>query len=167
MVRASLLLPLLALAACDKEADGPGSAARNDAAQVTLDAGDGRVRAAVGGNGGALKVDLPGFKGEVKLPPIKLDAANFELNGVGLYPGSTIEGVDIGGDDRAALRLRFASPADPATVRDWFADRLGKAGFTLRSDGPSLVGKDQDGKPFRMDLTPAAGGANGVVAIGG
>ena len=160
MPRAFLLVPLLALAACGQSAD--------KGTTITLDGKDGAVRGSADGGTGAVKLDLPGFKGEFKLPRIKLNADDFDLNGVHLYPGSTVETVDVrGADDKGHVRIGFASPASPVTVRDWFAGRLGKAGFTLRNEGIALVGTDDENKPFRMDL--AADGTNrakGVIVLG-
>jgi hypothetical protein len=168
MRRASLLLPLLVLAACDRSAD--------KGTTLTLNSADGTVRGSADGGTGAVKLDLPGFKGEFKLPRIKLNADDFDLNGVHLYPGSTIETLDVqgkenagndGGQDGGQVRVAFSSPASPAKVRDWFAERLGKAGFTLRPDGQGLVGTDDDKKPFRMDLAAdGADRAKGIVVLG-
>ena len=158
MLRSLLLVPLLAMTACQKSED--------QGASVTFNASGGEVRGALGGDTGGIKVDLPGLKGELKLPKIDLDADNFELNGVHLYPGSKIETIDIRGD-QGGLKLRFDSPETPATVRDWFLERLEKAGFRLSADGDALVGTDDDGKPFRMELTPDGDGAKGTIAIGG
>lgn len=123
---------------------------------------------------GKFAVKVPGFSGSLKLPKLKLDANNVEFNGVHLYPGSTVSTFDLNasGDDKEGgngkVRIGFESPADPATVRDWFAERLGKVGFTLKAQGNSLVGTDDEKKPFRIDLEPAgAGKAKGMVIAGG
>lgn len=164
MLRASTLLPLLAptlvLAACGQSAD--------KGTTITLNSKDGEVRGSADGGTGAVKLDLPGFKGEFRLPKVKLDAENFDLNGVHLYPGSTIETVDVRGDDNdGRVRIAFASPANTNTVRDWFAGRLNKAGFTLRSEGSTLVGTDDENKPFRMELNAdGAERAKGTIVLG-
>lgn len=166
MPRPLLLLALaLPIAACDGK--------RDEGTSITFNSDDGNSTGAVDGRTGAVKIDLPGFKGEFTLPKIKLDADNFDLNGVHLYPGSTIDTLDVGGGDDGAssnggsVRVRFTSPATPATVRDWFQARLQKAGFTLRTEGNALVGQDKDKKPFRMDLSPSGGDrAAGTIVIG-
>lgn len=170
MLRPLLLAALaLPIAACD--------GGRDEGTSITFNSQDGNATGAVDGKTGAVKIDLPGFKGELTLPKIKLDADNFDLNGVHLYPGSTIDNLDVsGGDgdkngdkdgDNGSVRVRFTSPATPAAVRDWFQARLEKAGFTLRSEGNALVGQDEDKKPFRMDLTPSGTDrAAGTIVIG-
>ncbi|WP_374942106.1 hypothetical protein [Sphingomonas sp.] len=143
MLRPILLATLaLQLGACDSN--------RGDGTSVTINrnnnAGDGNAAAAIDGKSGAVKIDLPGFKGEFTLPKIKLDADNFDLNGV---------------------HIAFSSPAAPATVRDWFLGRLKTAGFTLHSEGDAIVGQDEDKKPFRMELTPkGADRSAGTIVIG-
>src|SRR3546814_16151456 len=76
-----------------------------------------------------------------------------------LYPGSQIANmaVDAKGDKGGAVTVDFDSPADPATVLDWFNGKLGAAGFSLTTKGNGLVGTTDEGKPFRLDLAPAAG----------
>ncbi|MBY0283932.1 MAG: hypothetical protein K2W81_08205 [Sphingomonas sp.] len=155
-MRALVLLALLAapLAACgDKEGDSAISFSGN-------------------GTDGNFAINVPGFSGNVKLPKLKLDASNVEFNGVHLYPGSTVSSfnLDASGDGdkgNGKVRIGFDSPADPATVRDWLAERLGKANFTLRAQGNSLIGTDDEKKPFRIDFEPAgAGKSKGVVTAG-
>jgi hypothetical protein len=84
-----------------------------------------------------------------------------------LYPGSklveaaTIMPHEV--DDMTSFS--FWSPAPPAKLRDWYAGELGKAGYKLRAEGDSLVGTDDRGKPFRLDLMAAPGGnAMGVAS---
>ncbi|MBY0520228.1 MAG: hypothetical protein K2P79_07360 [Sphingomonas sp.] len=160
---AMMCLPV-ALAGCDK--DGEGST-------ITLDATDtkGNFTAGVDGKTGQLSIDAPGIKGKISLPKIHLDDSSFEMNGVKLYPGSTVRGMDIvahgknsGGDKQDSIRVSFASPADPATVRAWFADKLGKADFSVKADGNSLVGTDDEGRPFKLELIPTDDGkSRGII----
>lgn len=170
---ASVCLLALPLAACD---DGkPG-------ATITINStdSDGNVHAGVDGKTGEVAIDTPVFKGNFKLPKIHLDGANFEMNGVHLYPGSTISTMNIEGRDHSdkdkggeddgdgGIRVTFDSPADPATVRDWFKDKLTKAGFTVTASGNGLRGTTDEKKPFALDLEPAGTGhSRGVISING
>ena len=158
--------PLLLLCGCG---DGePGTT-------ITINAPDreGNVSGSVDGKTGEVAVKVPGFAGRFTLPKIKLDADDFDLNGVHLYPGSTIGSVNIvggkgdDGDDGGRVRVAFESPADPATVRHWFDTKLGGAGFKLATSGNALVGTDNEGKPVRIELSPAANGhARGIITAG-
>ena len=159
---ALVLLPLLA--ACD----------RSDEAGTTVTIGGTNASAGIDA-GGRVKIDTPVFRGDFTLPKINLTADNFDIDGVHLYPGSRIQGVDVragegkgdgkGGDDDR-VTVRFESPADVATVRGWFADAWRKAGKDVAVDGNALRGTTDD-KPFAVELTPAGDGRTaGVVRIG-
>lgn len=86
-----------------------------------------------------------------------------------LYPGSKlVEAARIMPHEPADMTsFSFWSPAAPATLRGWYQTELSKAGYKLRVDGDSLIGTDKGGKPFRLDLMAAPGGAAmGVVSKG-
>ncbi len=150
----------LALSACDRS---------NEGASVSINADGGNVLGAINGETGEMKIDVPGFQGTVKLPKIKIDTGNFDLNGVRLYPGSSIKTLNIVGDDKAGgLRVAFASPATPAIVRDWFAQRLGKVGYKVHPEGANLIGTTDENKPFRLELAPDGNDkATGTIVISG
>lgn len=154
---AALALPL---AACDRPSEGTS---------VTINADGGNTLGSIDGRSGEVKVNLPGFSGQIKLPKVQLDATNFDLNGVHLYPGSTIDAVDVGSSDKdAGVRIRFTSPATPEQVRGWFNERLGKVGFQLKQDGAGLTGTTDENKPFRLDLDGDGGTrAKGTIVLGG
>lgn len=107
---------LLPLAACGADKDGTSIS-------INTSNGDGSVLAGFDGNGEA-SIDTPFFKGKVTLPNVKLDANNFDMNGVHLYPGSTIGSVNItaknkpDAEEDGHVRVAFTSPASPAAVRD-------------------------------------------------
>ena len=117
-------------------------------------------------------IDTPVFKANVSLPKLALDSRNVDFNGVHLYPGSSVTGMDVNATadqerGEPVVTIRFASPAQPQTVRDWFHDQLTKkAGFTLTRDAGGLSGTTDEGKPFRMTLEPGEGGkAQGTITI--
>ena len=163
LLAAALALPL---AACDRPGDGTS---------VSINADGGNALGSIDAQSGEVKVDVPGFSGQFKLPKIQLDATDFDLNGVHLYPGSTIDTVNVAtaGKD-GGLRLAFTSPASADQVRSWFQERLGKAGFTLRQDGRGLTRTTDENKPFRLELNGDGGGggngggkAKGTIVLGG
>jgi hypothetical protein len=167
MIRHLAIACLLAapLAACDGAKEGT---------TVSLNATDpdGNVVAAVDGKTGQVSINAPGFTGKMNLPKIQIDADNFDMNGVHLYPGSKISTMNIdahdrpGKDDDGSVRVSFDSPAAPTKVRDWFQQKLTDAGFTLQASGNGLTGKTNEGKPFSLDLTPAgADHSNGTISI--
>jgi hypothetical protein len=161
-MRTLILLPVLALAACNG-GDGNGTT-------ISINANDSNgAFAATADKDGRIAIDAPGFKGAFKLPSIKLDAGNFDLHGVKLPPGSVISAMDIqGGDgDKGGLTLRFRSPLGAKAVQDWFAPKLAKAGYALTGAGNVLSGKTDEGKPFSLTVTPTTPGASeGMITIG-
>ena len=154
----------LALGGCGSKDDGtPGT-------EVTLDAkGDsGENVAASLDKSGTAKINVPGFKAEIALPKIKLDADDFDMDGVKLYPGSTIQAFNIVGDgkkDSGTVKVSFDAPGEPKMVLDWFAKRLAnEAGYKLTANGMSLTGTNKDGGPFSLALEPGASGhSKGVI----
>ena len=165
---AAALVLTLPLAACDDSGTGTSIS-------INSTDSDGNVVARVDGNTGAVSINAPGFTGKLNLPKIHLDAEDFEMNGVHLYPGSTISGMNVeahdGGkagddDDNGSVRVSFASPAAPATVRDWFQQKLNGAGFTVTPNGNGLTGTTDDKKPFKLELTAdGADKAKGVITL--
>lgn len=119
------------------------------------------------GQTGQVAVNLPGFSGKLKLPKLHLDGNDIELNGVHLYPGSKVTGMNIDADhENGVVHIAFDSPADPASVRSWFQSKLTGAGFTLHAEGNGLAGTTDDNKPFKLDLQPDAGGhAKGTITV--
>ncbi len=165
MSRPHLIVPLallLSVAACDRPDEGT---------TIAINADGGTMTGGIDGKTGALKVDIPGFKGELALPKMTLNAENFDMNGVHLYPGSSIQAMNIQGGDGTGdegVRLSFTSPATPQVVRDWFVTRMEKGGFTVAADGNRLRGTTDDKKAFTLDLTPAgADRAAGTLVVGG
>jgi hypothetical protein len=169
MTRALMIAALFALplAGCD---GGKGGTT------ISLNASDadGNVVAGIDGNTGDVAINAPGFSGKMSLPRIHLDASNFEMNGVHLYPGSTISGMNIdahdhgqGSDDDGTVKVTFESPAKPDTVRAWFEEKLNGAGFHVKADGTGLSGTTDEKKPFSLDLSPVgADHAKGVIVTG-
>lgn len=156
MRRSTLVLAAtltLSLAACDRRDDGTQIA-------VTANGSGGAVD-----KDGQVKIDTPAFKGAFRLPQINLSAENFDINGVHLYPDSKIAAVNVGATGKDKVTVRFISPADPATVRTWFAEQFRQAGTEVRGDGNTLTGRDDD-QTFTIDLSPRGRQSAGVVRIG-
>ena len=115
---------------------------------------------------GAVKIDTPVFKGDLKLPAFTLDGADLQLDGLDLYPGSQVRDVKVnarGGE--GGVQIAFDSPAPADVVRTWYRDALADAGIRVTSDGMS--GQTEGGKPFRIALGDNGGDASqGTITIG-
>lgn len=169
----ALLLPIaLFIGGCDGDKEGT-----TISFNMSDSEGNESSVANVDGKTGEVSINAPGFKGKVSLPKMNLGSENFSLNGVKLYPGSTIKTMNIsankgdsgaGEGDKDRVRVVFDSPATPDKVIDYFAEKLGKADFVLTRKGKGLTGTDDEQKPFSLEVTPAADGhSKGVITAGG
>lgn len=153
-------VPLLALAACD------GAQQTKPEVHTKTD-----VQLQVDGKTGQVSVNIPGLDAKVHVPKMILDNSHFDLDGVTLYPGSTVSSVNVNAKDRngahqADLALSFTAPADPAKVRDWFARALAEKAATVRNEAGALVGQMPDGSAYRFAFAPAgAGQTKGTVEV--
>ncbi|HEY0623037.1 hypothetical protein [Sphingomonas sp.] len=152
MTRNWLALPLvLALAACG---DGSGE---GNGASISVNSGEGNASIKADKDG-RVAVKVPGFEGSIKLPKFDLKAENFEVDGLKLYPGSTIASLnvdanrDAGGEDR--VRVQFEAPAAAGQVRSWFEEQMQAAGFTVAAKDGQFSGKTSEGSDFTLKLDP-------------
>ncbi|URW74524.1 hypothetical protein M9980_08000 [Sphingomonas donggukensis] len=168
-MRAFLILaPAALLAACN----GGGSA--DDGTEISIKGGTGSEFSAGMGKDGRVSIDAPGFKAAINLPKVKLDAGDFDINGVGLPAGSTIESMNIDGNEKGngaageSVNVRFTSPTGTAGVREWFQGKLAAEGFKLTAEGDNLSGTTDEGKPFRLTTRSVGNGrSESTLAIGG
>jgi hypothetical protein len=169
MIRTALVVALIALplAAC-------GDGKQGTTITFNSSDADGNTTGVIDGTTGKVAINAPGFSGALSLPKIHIDSNDFNMNGVHLYPGSTVSGMNVnaqgngkGGDGDGNVTVNFSSPAKPDTVQAWFLDKLNHAGFDVKSDGTGISGMTDDKKPFRLDLSPdGADKAKGVITMG-
>lgn len=112
-----LLLPI-ALAAC------------HGSANINIDGNDTDGNSVISTDAnGRIQIKAPGIQGSITLPKVPLDAKNFDIDGVTLYPGSTLKNLKVNdsqGDKDGQVIVEFESPAAPTVVRDWFRDNMTK-----------------------------------------
>ncbi|MBY8825914.1 hypothetical protein [Sphingomonas colocasiae] len=167
-MRASLLAlaaPLALLAGC-----GGGDDAGTSISIKGNDTEGKPATAIMDGGTGAVKIDVPGFEASIKLPKVQLDADNFDIGGVKLYPGSKVTAMNIDaakkGETKDSVTIAFDSPADAATVKAWFLEKMKAESFTVAEAATGLSGKTDDGNAFTLTLTQgAAGSSTGSIAI--
>ncbi len=96
------------------------------------------------------------------------DGGAVDMAQVPLYPGSTMVDMKImPHEEDDMMGVAFDSPADAATVRQWYLTTLVPKGFTLKEDGSALTGTDSAGNPVRIDVQPAAAGhSTGTISKG-
>jgi hypothetical protein len=146
MLRCTLLALPLTLAAC-----GPGGNTN-----ISIHDSDGDVNISTDDNGQA-SIKLPGFDATVKLPKMDITGDNFDVNGVKLYPGSTVRDVNIdahdgNGDKDGRVALKFEAPASLDKVQAWFRDAMAKHGFKVSPQGSGFAGTTDDGQPITLEL---------------
>lgn len=154
-MRALLLLLPLALAACD------GKGGTTISINASSDDGENSTFSVTNGTATVKGGD---FEGHFKLPAIKMTAENFDMDGVKLYPESTItsfniDATDHKGDtkDEGKVVAAFTSPADLAKVQAWFRDKLTDKGFKFAAKGDGFAGTTEDGERFTLDLAADGG----------
>lgn len=157
-----LIAPVLFLAACSKGGDGTNfsiNAKTDDGSPVTAQAN---------GQTGHVSIDTPAFKADVKLPKFVLDSTHMDIDGVKLFPGSKVEGVDVEGGDNedGSVRISFDSPADAGQVHGWFQKQMSDAGYTVKAEGAGFTGTTDKGDPFTLELQGGgAGHTKGVMHL--
>ena len=165
---AFLIPPIMFLAACgseEKKSEGTEVSinAEGDGGGIKIQAGKDGGKIRIGGDGAAINIDVPDF--------VDLDVAgDFDIDGVKLYPGSTVTKVDVdandkNGADKATVKLGFTSPAAPAKAAEWMASEFAKKGVTVTRSGDTLAGKDKDGADFTIKFAPDGANAKGEVLI--
>lgn len=153
-----LLLPI-ALAAC------------HGSANINIDGNDTDGNSVISTDAnGRIQIKAPGIQGSITLPKVPLDAKNFDIDGVTLYPGSTLKNLKVNdsqGDKDGQVIVEFESPAAPTVVRDWFRDNMTKQGFKVTTKDDNLIGTTDDGQPFALQLS-AQGDAKtkGLMQVG-
>lgn len=149
---------LALLTACGKSDDKNGT-------EISITGTDSKGKPAgakLDGKAGRVTLDVPGVKLDLPLPKIELDAGDFGIGDVSLYPGTKINTLNIAtdkkGDGEDEVKITFDAPATPDKVIAWFAEQMKAEGFTLNLNGASIAGKTDDGDPFTLNLTPGADG---------
>jgi hypothetical protein len=166
------VLPVLALAGCSDNAHETKTTVTKDGVTtttVTTSDGDNSV---VSG----LKIDTDKFKANLDIPGISFGGDHFDMDGMKLYPGSTVNGVrvhatDKPGDDHGDVVMAFTSPAAPAVVAKHMADQALAAGFMLTSNTTALISgskPDDDGtNRFSVTLAPQGTATTGQLTVTG
>ncbi len=168
-------LPLLLLAACEikvnDDAKGDANANAGESAAISIDAG-GNVAMASADEPSSLSLSIPGIDAKIKVPGIELGGEDMNIDGMKLYPGSKMTGVNVtdkeGGNGR--VEIRFVSPAAPDVVARYYADAAGQADFTgvklARTGAASTVtAVNGEGDPMTITLQPAGKGTLGSIMM--
>jgi hypothetical protein len=164
MSRYAALLLALPLAACgaDEGTTNFSISANGEDGNVTIKGGEGRA-----------EVKGPGIEGSIRLPKIQIDAADFDVNGMKLYPGSSIRDFNISANDKSGdkddgnVTVAFTSPAALDKVQSWFRDKMAERAFKVTPQGNGFAGTTDDDQPLLLELTAdGAERTKGTLKIG-
>nr|WP_047168937.1 hypothetical protein [Sphingomonas sp. Y57] len=169
-----LSVPLLLLGACEMKV-GKDEGAK-DGASVEISA-DGNVAIAAKDGVEGVSVSVPGFEGKLKIPGMELGGDHMDIDGMKLYPGSKLSGINVTDQNGEAegdgiVEMRFTSPADPAKVAAYYAAAAPRADFrdvTVKQAGAGSVmtATKGDGDHLTITINPAPGGSAGTILIRG
>jgi hypothetical protein len=165
----SMLVGLGMMSACSEGDERKTQAQNDNGADVSLSIDGGNASIRSDGNSTSVTVDLPGVKGGFKLPSIKIDSGDVDIDGVKLYPGSRVRAFEVSGEEggsEGSFTLRFDADASPAAVQRYFLDAFKAKGVAARTRGMGVAGTDHDGKQFAIDLDAMDGGTRGVITLG-
>ncbi len=152
------IVPVLALVGCGNDANDTKTTVTKDGVTtttVTTSDADSIVS--------GLKIDTDKFKANLDIPGISFGGDHLDMDGMKLYPGSTVNGVNVHATDKPGAKnggvvIGFTSPAAPAVVAQHMAEQARGAGFTLtRNTTAQISGTklDDDGTNY-FDVTLAA-----------
>ncbi len=158
IIAAVASLPLV-LSACSKSENEDGS-------EISIDLSDGSGEEGeaikIGGDGEKSKFSIKtdGFSMDVDLPEITLDSDDFDLNNVGLYPGSKVTSFNIEdekGEKGGKVIVGFTAPVGADSLSEWYETKMSDEKFEVTKDGHNLSGTTTDGDQFSLELEEASG----------
>ncbi len=123
---------------------------------------------------GNVSVSIPGFDTKLQVPTGLMRHGNFDIDGVKLYPRSTVTAFNINvdrkttsGDARGPLvRMAFVTPADVATVTNWYKGQFAAKSVMATQTATGFSGKTSKGDTFTLALNPGkAGQTDGTIAL--
>ena len=165
-----LAVPLLLLAACEMKV---GKDDRDkDMASVKVGA-DGNVAITADEGADGVSLSVPGFEGKMKIPGMELSGDDMDIDGIKLYPGSKLSGINITdqkGPGNGLVDMGFTSPATPDKVAAHFAAGARARDFTdikvTNAGGKTtLTAKNPDGDDFAITMQPVELGTSGRILI--
>jgi len=163
-----LSVPLLMLGACEMKVDTDGAAKNSASVDVTA---DGNVAISDGADG--VSISVPGFEGKMKIPGMALGGENMDIDGMKLYPGTKLSGINVtdqSGAGQGVVEMRFTSPATPDKVAAYYAAAAPKSDFrdvvvTNGKQASKLTATKGDGDTLAITIHPAPGGSAGTISI--
>lgn len=124
------------------------------------------VRISASDTDGNVSFDVPFAKGEVKLPGGAIHTNDIDIDGVKMFPGSTVNSFQVEASGGVSfVNIGFNAPAPPEKVRAYFLDEFKKKGVEASASGDGVSGKAKDGDPFEIHVQANSGGSRGLVTL--
>jgi hypothetical protein len=159
----------------DKAGNETASISFGDGNAMTIDAGDGNSADKT------VAINVPGFSAKVAVPGLAIGGKNADIDGIALYPGTRMNGVNIdagnndgtGGESQGRVDMAFTAPASPDQLLSYYKGAARNAGW---SEQPPAAGQqfaatktDDKGKlaHLAMSVTGAGTGSSGHFQIDG
>lgn len=111
---------------------------------------------------GAVSFQIPGMKGNFKLPQSMMRHSNMEIDGVKMFPGSAVNSVRA--EDKV-VTIGFTSPASVAKLKDYYGKEFAKNGVNAVIQGDGFGGKTKDGDDFTLSFAETNGNTAGTMVI--
>lgn len=175
---ALLVLPCLALAGCGGHAteETTKTVTKDGVTTTTITTHEVGHGGKATSTGSGLSIDSDKFKANLDIPGLTFGGDDMDLEGMKLYPGSTVRGmhvhaVDRPGTEKGEVIVDFTSPAAPAVVAQHMADEARRADFALATDTAAMVSGTKPGGDgshrFTVTLSPNGDGTAGQLTMTG
>lgn len=186
-IRSALPATLVALAAASLAGCSVRTHDKDGNQTASISFGDGNAsstdgNSSTGASDKTVAINVPGFSAKVAVPGLDLGGDDTRIDGIALYPGTRMSGVNInadssndgsGGESQGRVDMAFFAPASPDQLLAYYKGAARNAGWR---EQPPAAGQqfaaskaDDKGKTARLALSMAgvAGGTTGHFAIDG
>lgn len=103
---------------------------------------------------GAVAFQIPGMKGNFKLPSSMMKHSNMEIDGVKMFPGSSVKSVRA--EDKV-VTIGFTAPASIPELKAYYGKEFAKQGVNAIIQGDGFAGKTRDGDDFTLSFVATTG----------
>lgn len=115
---------------------------------------------------GSVEFNMPFASGKIKLPAEMMNEANFDIDGVKLYPGAKVSTFNVNAEKGNALvSIGFDAPAAPDALRTYFLEQFKAKGVSAQATPDGLSGVSKDGDKFVMTFVPQGATTKGTIRI--
>ena len=166
---AALVLPVALLAGCHAKVDRKDKDGTSFEKTVDIDSDGAHSTVSIGGDHG-FKIDADGFKAAIDIPGMAMGGKHFELDGMKLYPGSTVKGMSVkahdrDGDKSGTVTVTFASPGTPDAVLTHAEAQAKDEDYEVTRSGLTLTGKKDDDHSFVYTVAADGNGSTGTIVM--